>query len=94
MLRTVPGVSSIPAAALIAEVGYIHRFSNAHKLVAYGKDVYAGIDATITQFGECTAAFYRISKRGSPELRMPPWFAAASAQRPNLDSDIPYEAEK
>ncbi len=89
MIHTVPGISSIPAAAIIAEVGDIHRFSNARKLVAY-----AGIDATTTQSGEFTDARNRMSKRGSPKLRMPPWLAAASAQRFNPDSGVSYEAEK
>jgi transposase len=87
-IQTILGIGPILVAA-IGEVGDIHRLSNAHKLVAY-----AGIDATTKQSGEFTSTRNRISKRGSPELRLALWLAATSARRFNPDLDAYYETKK
>jgi len=89
VLETIPGIDTTLAAAIIGEIGDIHRFSDARKLVAY-----AGIDATTRQSGEFTGSRNRMSKRGSPELRRALWLAAVSARRFNPELSAFYEAKK
>jgi transposase len=89
VIETIPGIGTILAAAIIGEIGDIHRFSDARKLVAY-----AGIDATVRQSGEFTGSRNRMSKRGSPELRRAIWLAAVSARRFNAELSAFYEAKK
>jgi transposase len=71
-LMTVPGVSLVSAAAFVAAVGDIHRFSS-QKLVSY-----VGLDPRVRQSGEAPARHGRISKQGSAE-------APAHALRGRLD---------
>jgi transposase len=73
-LTTIPGVGSVTAATLFAEIGDVHRFSVPDKLVAY-----AGIDATVFQTGQFEGSQQHMSKRGSPYLRMALWQAASMA---------------
>src|SRR2546421_5826819 len=63
-LMSVPGVSLVSAAAFVAAVGDIHRFSSPKKLVSY-----LGLDPRVRQSGEGPARHGRISKQGSPEAR-------------------------
>jgi transposase len=63
-LMSVPGVSLVSAAAFVASVGDIHRFSSAKKLVSY-----VGLDPRVRQSGEAPARHGRISKQGSAEAR-------------------------
>ena len=51
VIETIPGIGTTLAAAIIGEIGDIHRFSDARRLVAY-----AGIDATTRQSGEFTGS--------------------------------------
>ena len=51
----------IAAAAILAEIGDIHRFKNSSALVAF-----AGIDPTVRQSGEFNSIHNHMSKRGSP----------------------------
>jgi transposase len=73
-ITTIPGVGLATGAALLAEIGDIHRFSEPEKLVAF-----AGIDARVYQTGEFTADHAHMSKRGSPYLRHALWQAATMA---------------
>ena len=73
-ITSVPGVGPTTGAALLAEIGDIHRFDAPEKLVAY-----AGIDATVYQTGQFEARQMHISKRGSPYLRHALWQAASRA---------------
>jgi transposase len=70
-ITSIPGVGPVTGAAILAEIGDIHRFEAPEKLVAY-----AGIDATVYQSGDFEAAEAHISKRGSPFLRLAIWQAA------------------
>ena len=63
-VTTIPGVGDITAAAILGEIGDIHKFSTPAKLVAY-----AGIDASVKQSGDSVSSNNRMSKRGSPYLR-------------------------
>ena len=63
-LMTVPGVSLVSAAAFVAAVGDVRRFSSPKKLVSY-----IGLDPRVRQSGEGPARHGRISKQGSAEAR-------------------------
>lgn len=71
-LTSIPGVGSVTAAAILAEIGDVQRFDSPEKLVAY-----AGIDATVYQTGQFEASESHMSKRGSPYLRHALWQAAS-----------------
>jgi transposase len=63
-LMTVPGVSLVSAAAFVAAVGDIERFSSPKRLVSY-----LGLDPRVRQSGEAPARHGHISKQGSAEAR-------------------------
>lgn len=63
-LMTIPGIGVGAAAALMAAIGDISRFSSPRKLVAY-----LGLDAKVRQSGESAAQHGRISKRGNAQAR-------------------------
>lgn len=63
-LMTIPGVDVVTAAALMAAIGDVGRFSNSRRLVAY-----LGLDPTSRQSGEGEARGGRISKRGNSHAR-------------------------
>jgi len=73
-ITTITGIGAVTGAAILAEIGDIHRFASLEKLVAY-----AGIDATVHQSGQFTATRTRMSKRGSPYLRHALWQCANAA---------------
>jgi transposase len=75
-ITSIPGIGSVTGAAILAEIGDVHRFEGVEKLVAY-----AGIDPTVYQTGQFEAAEAHISKRGSPYLRLALWQAANMAIR-------------
>ena len=58
-LMTVPGVSLVSAAAFVAAIGEIQRFSSPKKLVSY-----VGLDPRVRQSGAAPARHGRISKQG------------------------------
>ncbi len=64
-ITTIPGIALPTGAAILAEIGDIARFESEDKLVAY-----AGIDATVHQSGQFNGTKMRMSKRGSPYLRL------------------------
>lgn len=89
IIETVPGIGPVLAAAIIGEIGDIHRFPNPRKLVAY-----AGLDATVRESGQFSGTRNRMSKRGSPHLRRAIWLAAISARRFNPQLRDYYESKR
>ena len=77
-LTSIPGIGPVLSAAILGEIGDIHRFQSAVKLVAF-----AGIDPSINQSGEFTGNRNHMSKRGSPYLRRALWQAACVARLHN-----------
>lgn len=61
---TIPGVNVLTAAAFMASVGDIGRFSTPRQLVSY-----LGLDPRVRQSGNEAARHGRISKAGSAEAR-------------------------
>ncbi|MBB2183503.1 IS110 family transposase [Lachnospiraceae bacterium MD1] len=64
VIKTIPGVGAINGAMIIGEIGDISRFDKPCQLLAY-----AGLDPSVYQSGNFTAARTRMSKRGSKLLR-------------------------
>lgn len=77
-MHTIPGIGKVLAAAILSEIGNIHRFAAPEKLVAF-----AGINPSLKQSGEFTGSQSHLSKRGSPYLRRAVWLAAFPASRFN-----------
>jgi transposase len=88
-ITTLPGIGLATGAALLAEIGDIHRFPEPEKLVAF-----AGIDARVYQTGEFTADHAHMSKRGSPYLRHALWQAAAMAMVHDPELHAYYERKR
>jgi transposase len=88
-ITTIPGVGLATGAAILGEIGDVHRFDSVDKLVAY-----AGIDPTVYQTGQFTASEAHMSKRGSPYLRHALWQAASMAIRYNPDLQAYYQAKR
>jgi transposase len=63
-LMTLPGVSSVTAAALLAAIGDVARFPTPRHLVSY-----LGLDPRVRQSGSEPARHGRISKQGPGEVR-------------------------
>ena len=78
LLRSIPGVGKVTAAALVAQIGDIKRFSSPEKLVAY-----IGLDSRVHQSGTSIHWKGYISKRGSRYLRHVLFNAAFIAKRRN-----------
>ena len=64
VIMTIPGIGYINGGMIMGEIGDIHRFSNASKLLAF-----AGLDPSVYQSGNFEAKHTRMSKRGSRALR-------------------------
>ena len=64
LLLSIPGVGSITALTILAEIGDIRNFKSSKQLVAY-----AGLDPAVHQSGSFRASRCKISKRGTPYLR-------------------------
>jgi transposase len=78
VLLTIPGVSDILGATILAEIGDINRFrakNGADKIVAL-----AGLDGKVKESGK-SAGKTKMSKRGSTNLRWALWQAATVALR-------------
>lgn len=63
-LKTIPGIGSLLAVRLIAELGDLSRFDNSHQLIAY-----AGLDPVVYQSGQFDGKHLSISKKGNRYLR-------------------------
>lgn len=64
LIKSIPGVGEFTAAAILSEIGDIHRFPSEIQLVAF-----AGLDPSVFQSGAYKSISNRISKRGSGYLR-------------------------
>jgi transposase len=78
LLRTIPGVGRLTAAALVAFVGDIRRFSTPEKLVAY-----LGLDCRVHESGTSIKGKGYLTKRGNKYLRHILFAAAFIARRHN-----------
>lgn len=78
VLPSLPGVGVMIAAAIHAEIGDIQRFKSSSQLSSF-----AGIDPTVRQSGNFTGSKNRMSKKGSPYLRLALWQAAITSIRFN-----------
>lgn len=88
-ITSIPGVGVPTGAAILSEIGDVHRFESLEKLVAY-----AGIDASVYQTGEFTATQTHMSKRGSPYLRQALWQAASMAIQYDADLKAYYQRRR
>ena len=88
-ITSIPGIGPATGAAILGEIGDVHRFNSVDKLVAY-----AGIDPTVYQTGQFQASEAHMSKRGSPYLRHALWISATVAVRHDPDLQAFYEAKR
>lgn len=70
-LDSIPGVSPILGATILAELGLLSKFKTIKQIIAY-----AGLDPAVKQTGSKKVSYCKLSKRGSPTLRMALYFAA------------------
>jgi transposase len=75
LLKSIPGIGPVNAAAIAAEIGDPDRFDDPKKLVAY-----AGIDSSKYQSGKFDGDEQHMSKRGSSYLRFALMVAADKAR--------------
>jgi transposase len=85
-LTSLPGIGTILAAAIISEIGDIKRFHTSSQLVSF-----AGINPTVKQSGQFTGTRNRMSKKGSPYLRLALWQAAITSVRFNPVLKVYYQ---
>lgn len=85
-LRTLPGIDTILAAAIISEIGDIHRFKTSSQLVSF-----AGINPAVHQSGQFLGSKNKMSKKGSPYLRLALWKASITSVRFNPSLKAYYE---
>ena len=89
LLQTIPGVGPVTALTLMTEIGDITRFKSPKALVAY-----AGLDPKVRQSGYTLTRNTRLTKRGSPYLRMGIFTAATIAKRWNPSLHETYERKR
>lgn len=85
-LTSVPGIGVTIAAAIHAEIGDIKRFRTSSQLISF-----AGINPTVRQSGNFIGTKNKMSKKGSPYLRLALWHAAVVASRANPTLKAFYE---
>jgi len=85
-LKTLPGIDTVLAAAILSEVGDITRFQTSAQLVSF-----AGINPTVHQSGQFTGNRNHMSKKGSPYLRLALWKASITSVRFNPVLKTYYE---
>lgn len=73
-LDSIPGVSPILAAIMLAELRPLDRFTRVEQVIAY-----AGLDPSVSQSGIGGAHYGKLSKRGSPVLRQALFLSAFGA---------------
>jgi transposase len=83
IIQSIPGIGNKIAATILSEVGEIHRFNHAKKLVAF-----AGIDPSVYSSGKFTATVNRITKRGSKTLRHALYLAVLCGLRRSANKKI------
>ncbi|WP_340386931.1 IS110 family transposase [Paenibacillus sp. FSL E2-0151] len=89
LVRSIPGIGTKLAAAIVAELGDVKQFSDAKQLVAF-----AGLDPGIFSSGKFTATSTRITKRGSKRLRRSLYLAVQCGMRKNANARIRSYYEK
>lgn len=89
LILSVPGMGPTWGAAILGEIGNIHRFASGKKLKAY-----AGLDASVHQSREFHGTRTHLSKRGSPSLRRALWLAAHLARRFDPTFQAYYDAKR
>jgi transposase len=88
-ITSIPGIGPVTGAAILAEIGDVHRFERVEQLVAY-----AGIDPSVYQTGQFQATQAHMSKRGSPYLRHALWLAAGMAIQHDDELRAYYQARR
>jgi len=88
-ITSIQGIGLPTGAAILAEIGDVHRFESEDKIVGY-----AGIDATVHQSGQFQATETHMSKRGSPYLRLALWQAASMAIQHNEEMKAYYQKKR
>jgi transposase len=88
-ITSIPGIGPVTGAAILGEIGDVHRFDSVEKLVAY-----AGIDPTVYQTGQFQASEAHMSKRGSPYLRHALWLSSTVAVRYDPELQVFYETKR
>lgn len=88
-ITSIPGIGPTTGAAILAEIGDVHRFERPEQLVAY-----AGIDPAVYQTGQFQASQTHMSKRGSPYLRHALWLAASMAVLHDPELRAYYQARR
>ena len=78
LLRSIPGIGAVSAAALVAYIGDIKRFSTPEKLVAY-----IGLDCRVHESGTSIKGKGYMTKRGNTYLRFVLFNAAGVARKKN-----------
>lgn len=89
LVLTIPGVSYITGAQIVAEVGDIGRFRSAPALVSY-----AGLNSSVNQSGRFDSGGGPITKHGSPYLRRALWLAANRARQCDPSLGAFYEKKR
>ncbi|MDH6603354.1 transposase [Bacilli bacterium PM5-9] len=88
-LLTVPGIGSVLAPIILAEIGNINNFDKPSKLLAF-----AGLDPSENQSGNKISTNEKTSKRGSPFLRHAIYQASFVAMNHNKDLRAYYDKKK
>ena len=78
LLQSIPGIGSITAAVILAEIGNFSHFSSARQVAAF-----AGLAPRLRESGTSVRGKPRLSKVGSPRLRKCLYFPAMTALRFN-----------
>lgn len=85
-ITSLPGIGTTLAATIIAEIGDIKRFPTSSQLVSF-----AGINPTVRQSGQFTGNKNKMSKKGSPYLRLALWQAAITSVQFNPVLKVYYQ---
>ena len=88
-ITSIPGIGLPTGAAILAEIGDVHRFESEEKLVAF-----AGIDASVHESGQFKGTQMHMSKRGSPYLRLALWQAASMSILHNAELKAYYHKKR
>lgn len=89
LLRSIPGIGTVTAAALVAYIGDIKKFPSAEKLTAY-----IGLDPRVHQSGTSIYGKGYISKKGNRYLRYMLYNATFIARQKNTDLKRYFEKKK
>lgn len=89
LVKSIPGIGTKLAAAIVAEMGDVKQFKDAKQLVAF-----AGLDPGIFSSGKFTATNTRITKRGSKRLRRSLYLAVQCGMRKHANARICSYYEK